>query len=106
LYESLDKGIQEKAEELYQQMISLCPLLYADFNTYEVDVLTEAIELGRLSAEMYETLLGMQNSIVPPMRAHILKLKTALKAKKGDDSEDSDDDEDVKKASEEDNDGN
>jgi hypothetical protein len=47
----------------------------------------------------------MQNSIVPPMRAHILKLKTALKAKKGDDSEDSDDDEDVKKASEEDNDG-
>lgn len=106
LYESLDKGIQEKAEELYQQMISLCPLLYADFNTYEVDVLAEAIELGRLSAEMYETLLGMQNSIVPPMRAHILKLKTALKAKKGDDSEDSDDDEDVKKASEEDNDGN
>jgi hypothetical protein len=30
LYESLDKGIQEKAEELYQQMISLCPLLYAE----------------------------------------------------------------------------
>jgi hypothetical protein len=92
LYKSLDKAIQEKAEELYQQMIQLCPLLYADFSTYELDVLTEAIELGRLSAEMYETLLGMQNAIVPPMRAHILKLKTAAKAKKGDDEEDDEDD--------------
>lgn len=92
LYESLDKGIQEKAEELYQRMITLCPLLYADFNTYEVDVMTEAIDVGRLSAEMYETLLGMQNAIVKPMRAHILKLKTAVKAKKGDDDSDNDED--------------
>ena len=100
LYESLDKALQEKAEELYQQMILLCPLLYADFSTYELDVLLEAIELGRLSAEMYETLLGMQNSIVPPMRAHILKLKTAAKAKKGDD-DDEDDEDDAEKEKEE-----
>lgn len=100
LYESLDKALQEKAEELYQEMIRLCPLLYADFSTYELEVLQEAIELGRLSAEMYETLLGMQNSIVPPMRAHILKLKTAAKAKKGDGDEEEEDD-DVEKESEE-----
>lgn len=94
IYESLEKCIQEKAEELYQQMIQMCPLMYADFSTYELEVLTEAIELGRLSAEMYEALLGMQNAIVPPMRAHILKLKIAAKAKKGDDDGDDDDDDD------------
>jgi hypothetical protein len=81
MYDALDVDMQLKAEELYQQMVAVCPLK-GDFSSFEVDTLLEAVELGRLSSELYEALLGMQNTVVPPIRAHIVKLKMVVKSKK------------------------